>query len=302
MIRGRQWSTFPWMLWKVKVTFPQCVFSDCLPFEHVPLDALKGRRVPHHKFVAALVAHLSSSSSRSVFWSEWVSVSQWLLIVLLFFPHIRSAGRQGLVSDLYELQLLWIQVSDADQHCPLRSWLFPLRLAVEPVPEIAKPQSAKLMFCSHQSRAKDQVALGRKSQRFSTRFQPKSSELAVTGRVPVPELEMFWVWDFSGELGGVGGTGGRSALMLPPFEAASPPSFTLVGGRGRRLLTGRGCTGGASPRCAGLSRCTCFDCVYQVARCTYENLSRCTFDYIHQGALLKVYQCALLWSRPNLNM
>jgi len=36
-------------------------------FEHVPLDALKGRRVPHHKFVAALVAHLSSSSSRSVF-------------------------------------------------------------------------------------------------------------------------------------------------------------------------------------------------------------------------------------------
>ena len=34
--------------WVMKVTFPQCVFSYCLPFEHVPLDALKSRWVPHH--------------------------------------------------------------------------------------------------------------------------------------------------------------------------------------------------------------------------------------------------------------
>jgi len=31
-------------------------------FEHVPLDALKGGRIAHHKFIAALITHFVSQS------------------------------------------------------------------------------------------------------------------------------------------------------------------------------------------------------------------------------------------------
>jgi len=46
-------------------------------FEHIALDALKGRRISHHQFVAALVAHLltfqSTGSQKSQYFSGYFS-------------------------------------------------------------------------------------------------------------------------------------------------------------------------------------------------------------------------------------
>ena len=57
------------------ITNPKCCSDDPLdddydnmmtlisPFEHVPLDALKGCRIAHHKFIAALITHFLSQSA-----------------------------------------------------------------------------------------------------------------------------------------------------------------------------------------------------------------------------------------------
>jgi len=55
-----------WSLWMMLMIIVMTLIS---PFEHVPLDALKGCRIAHHKFIAALITHFSSQSANFQDWA-----------------------------------------------------------------------------------------------------------------------------------------------------------------------------------------------------------------------------------------
>ena len=154
---------------------------------------------------------------------------------------------------------------------------------MEPVPEIAKPQSAKLMFCSHQSRATDQVALGRKRQRFSNRFQSKSSRASCYRRSSSPGTGDVLSLRFLGRAGWCWWDGRPQRTDAAAVRGRFPSQLHSSGREGEEAIDRAGVHGG------------CISPVYQGAPALIVSIKwQGAPVKVYQGAHVKVYQAPLI--------